>query len=58
MYRLSLPLKLPKMEYSYDDVIEELTKTTFPESLQIETDNVASYMMLDIVGQCPEDYFR
>ena len=58
MYRLKSPLKLPKMKYSYDDVIDELIKTTFPESLQIKTDNVASYMMLDIVGQCPEDYFR
>tara|TARA_R100000951_G_scaffold62298_2_gene52325 strand:+ start:3808 stop:5538 length:1731 start_codon:yes stop_codon:yes gene_type:complete len=58
MFRLSAPLKLPKMEYSYDDVIDELIKTTFPESLQVETDNVASYMMLDIVGQCPEEFFR
>ena len=56
--RLKVPPALPNMRYNKNDIIEELVKTTFPNKLYNGKDVVTSYMMLDITGLCPEDYFR
>jgi asparagine synthase (glutamine-hydrolysing) len=56
--RLKRPPALPDMRYSQREIIEELINTTFPKSIYNASDPVTSYMMLDVTGLCPEDYFR
>jgi len=56
--RLKRPPTLPNVRYNQDEIVEELVNTTFPKSIYNASDPVTSYMMLDITGLCPEDYFR
>ena len=57
-HRLDLPPKIEGLTYTQNDVIDYLIETVFPEYLCDKNDLISSYMRLDQIGLCSEDYFR
>ncbi len=56
--RLSQPPNIHQVKINNEDIVDLLIETTFPESLWDKDDFTSSYMRLDQLGLCPEDYFR
>jgi asparagine synthetase B (glutamine-hydrolysing) len=55
--RIKRPMKLPDATYSLGQVADELCATIFPSQLFNSQDPVASYMTMDQIGLCPEEFF-
>ena len=55
--RIKRPMNLPDATYSLGQVADELCATIFPSQLFNSADPVASYMTMDQIGLCPEEFF-
>ena len=56
--RLKRPLALPKLKYNADQIADELMATVFTQDIWNPQDSLASYMTMDQVGLCPEEFFN
>ena len=56
--RLKRPMKLPDAKFTMDDLTDELTSTVFTKNIFNGKDILASYMAMDQIGLCPEEFFN
>tara|TARA_B100000683_G_scaffold239169_1_gene245527 strand:- start:78 stop:1796 length:1719 start_codon:yes stop_codon:yes gene_type:complete len=58
LQRLKRPLSLPNTKYNADQIADELMSTVFTQDIWNPQDTLASYMTMDQVGLCPEEFFN
>ena len=56
--RLKRPMRLPDAKFNMDDLTDELTSTVFTKNIFNGKDILASYMAMDQIGLCPEEFFN
>ena len=51
-------MRLPDAKFNMDDLTDELTSTVFTKNIFNGKDILASYMAMDQIGLCPEEFFN
>ena len=58
MQRIKRPMNLPDATIKMPDVVDELMSTVFTANIFNSQDALASYMAMDQIGLCPEEFFN